>query len=153
MNRELGVNVVNRCPAALRQLPHAEEGLSMVVVALILMGFMGFAGVAVDGGNIYYQQQRLQIAADAAALSGARLLATGASHDAVGMEINAIALKNSADSVEWTLINDGKGVAVVAMRDVDTFFAKLYGYESFQCSVQRRKPNMSRSRRRTISFP
>ena len=51
----------------------------MVFMALILMMLLGFAGVAVDGGNIYYQQQRLQIAADAAVLSGTRLLASGAS--------------------------------------------------------------------------
>ena len=130
MNKELAKNV-NRCLGALRQLWRAEEGFNMVVLALIITGLVGFVGLAVDGSNVFFQHQRLQIAADAAALGGARLLAKGINDDALDMKIRSIALKNSADSVEWTFINDGRGISVVALRDVDAFFAKLYGYDSF----------------------
>ena len=67
---------------------------------------MGFAGLAVDGSNIYYQTQRMQISADAAALGGARKLAASAEHNAVDAEIHQLAFANHADTVSWSYINN-----------------------------------------------
>ena len=136
MNNTLKATVCNRCQGALRQFCRAEEGVSIPILAIIIVAIIGCAGVAVDGGNVYFQQQRLQIAADAAALDGARLLAKGVNYETLDLKIRAIALKNSADSVDWTLINNERGVAVVAMRDVESYFAKLYGYDEFSVSAE-----------------
>ena len=76
--RQLILNFMNsRCPPLLRRIGQEERGVNMVIFAIGLMVMMGMGGVAVDGGNAYYQQQRMQIAADAAALGGARALANG----------------------------------------------------------------------------
>ena len=99
----------------------------MVLVALLLMGLLGFAGIAIDGGNLYYQQQRMQIAADAAALGGARQLALNAPENAVENSIRNLAFANAATAVEWSYINNQRGVQVVAMRPIETYFARLYG--------------------------
>ncbi len=109
---------------------------NLVIMALALMVMFGLGGVAVDGGNAYYQQQRMQIAADAAALGGARALAFGQDTPAVNAKIRELALANYADDVTWEYINDGRGVHVVAFRRFDTYFAGLYGYDTFDVSGQ-----------------
>ncbi len=95
----------------------------MVLFAVALMVLLGFAGVAIDGSNIYFQNQRMQIAADAAALGGARQLAIGAAHDAVDGEIETLAFANDADTVTWDYINENRGVHVVAARTFEAYFA------------------------------
>ena len=91
-----------------------EDGANLVLLALIVPVLLGFAGLAIDGSNVYYQTQRMQIAADAAALGGARLLATSAEHNAVNAEINALAIANDADpelvyEEDWNYINEKRG--------------------------------------------
>src|SRR5687767_324529 len=48
-----------------------ERGQAIVLLALALVGLLGFAAVALDGGNIYTEQRRAQSAADNAALAAA----------------------------------------------------------------------------------
>jgi len=53
------------------------RGQSVVIVAFGLVVVLLFAALAIDGSNAYQQRRRMQNAADAAALAGARLLAKG----------------------------------------------------------------------------
>lgn len=46
----------------------------LVLMAVALPVILGGAGLAIDGGNVYYQKSKLQNATDAAALSGAQRL-------------------------------------------------------------------------------
>jgi len=46
-----------------------------VIVALVFVGLVALAGLAVDGGNLFVQRRQAQNAADASAIAGARLLA------------------------------------------------------------------------------
>jgi hypothetical protein len=48
-----------------------ERGQAIVLLALALIGLLGFAAVALDGGNIYSEQRRAQSAADNAVLAAA----------------------------------------------------------------------------------
>lgn len=48
-----------------------ERGQAIVLMAFALVGMLGFAAVALDGGNIYAEQRRAQSAADAAVLAAA----------------------------------------------------------------------------------
>ena len=58
-------------PRVLRRLrARSERGYVAVTVAIMLTVLMGFCAFAVDVGNWYYQGQRAQRAADAAALAG-----------------------------------------------------------------------------------
>ena len=48
----------------------SEEGQSIVIIALILVALLVFAGIAVDVGFIFARNSQLQAAVDAAALAG-----------------------------------------------------------------------------------
>lgn len=123
---------------SLHPLLREEEGAHMVVLALLLTVLLGFAGLAIDGSNLYYQQQRMQIAADAAALGGARQLSLNADSATVGTTVVDLAVANDADAdkVTWKLISNDRGVHVVAARTFDSFFAKLFGYDNFTVSAE-----------------
>ena len=112
-----------------------EKGANMVLVALSMTVMIGMAGIAIDGSNLYFQQQRMQIAADAAALGGARQLAMNAGFDEVDGEIETLATENYATAVDWQLINNDRGVQVTAMREFDAYFAQIYGYDTFSVTA------------------
>lgn len=50
---------------------HAQRGAILVLTAFLLPFIIAFTGLAVDFGNLYVQHQKMQNAADAAALAGA----------------------------------------------------------------------------------
>jgi Flp pilus assembly protein TadG len=49
----------------------SEAGQAIVLLVLALIGLMGFAALAIDGGNIFTEQRRAQSAADNAVLAAA----------------------------------------------------------------------------------
>lgn len=51
-----------------------QEGITLVLIALILLVILMFAGLAIDLSYMYYVKNELQVAADASALAGAALL-------------------------------------------------------------------------------
>lgn len=113
-----------------QQIAQRTEGSSLVYVALTLMVLLGFAGLAIDGSYAYSQHNRMQVAADASALAGARLLALGKNHADIGAQIQKIATNNGADTVVWDYINDETGVHVEVARSFDTWFAHLFGWNN-----------------------
>lgn len=54
-----------------RKLDQAESGQALVIMVLALVGLIGFAAVALDGGNLYTEQRRAQAAADSAVMAAA----------------------------------------------------------------------------------
>jgi hypothetical protein len=106
-------------------------------MAFVLVVLLGFAGLAIDGSNIYYQSQRMQISADAAALGGARKLANGDS-SALDAEIRSLATANGADAdkVSWNYINDNRGAQLVAARACPAYFARIYGHNVFTATAE-----------------
>lgn len=112
-----------------------EEGATLVYVSLSLMVLLGFAGIALDGGYAFTQRGRMQVAADAAALAGARLAALDISDGEIGSQVKSIAYSNGATTVDWQLINDGEAIRVDASRTVETWFAKLFGMHDITLSA------------------
>jgi hypothetical protein len=53
------------------QSSHSERGQAIVLLALALVGLLGFAALAIDGGNLYTEQRRAQAAADNAVMAAA----------------------------------------------------------------------------------
>ena len=51
-----------------------QQGVTVIIVALLIVVFIGFAALAVDISHLYVVRNELQNAADAGALAGARLL-------------------------------------------------------------------------------
>ena len=64
-----------------------ERGQTLVIIALFMVAVVGMAALVLDGGHAYAQRRRMQNAADAGALAGARELAGGGSE--VQAEITA----------------------------------------------------------------
>ncbi len=46
-----------------------ERGQSLVLIVLVIVGMLGFAALAVDGGRLLAERRRAQSAADSAALA------------------------------------------------------------------------------------
>lgn len=114
----------------------AEDGASLIIITVLFMALLGFAALAVDASYVYYNNQRMQIAADAAALAGARLIAHNAVEGDVHDEIHQLAFANGADSVEWTYFNSERGVHVTTSCTLESFFAGIFGYESFTVQAE-----------------
>ncbi len=133
-----------------KQLLQQEEGATLIYFALVLFVLLGMASIALDGSNAYAQRRRMQTAADAAALAGARMLALGNDTAAINAEIEDLAIANGVGDFVWSQSNngrsveanitgnlevnwaytpDGKGVTVDVANDYDTFFARILGYD------------------------
>jgi hypothetical protein len=59
------------CAGVLGPCPGGEDGQVLVPVVLMMVALLGMAGLALDVGMAYAQQQAVQQAADAAAMAGA----------------------------------------------------------------------------------
>lgn len=57
--------------------PTNERGQTLVFVALLMVGLLAASGLAIDGGTMLLERRRMQNAADAAAMAGARDLVMG----------------------------------------------------------------------------
>ncbi len=112
-----------------------EQGATIVYFALVLMVLFGMAGVAIDTSNAYAQRRIMQTAADAAALAGARALALEQGATQVSLEINELATANGAEGVSWTIGNSDRNVEVVTTEGVETYFAKLFGFDVITVSA------------------
>jgi len=55
----------------------SEKGQILALLALVLVGLLGFTALAVDGGMIYADRRYMQSAADAASLAGGGAVASG----------------------------------------------------------------------------
>lgn len=75
---------------------NAEHGQAIVIIALTMIVLLGFAGLAIDGGNAYVHRRIAQNAADAAAFGGTAYMA-GVNPTESGLlaEINRLAEANS----------------------------------------------------------
>ena len=58
----------------------SEKGQILALLALVLVGLLGFTALAVDGGMIYADRRYMQSAADAASLAGGGAVASGIQH-------------------------------------------------------------------------
>ncbi|WP_263378073.1 pilus assembly protein TadG-related protein [Granulicella paludicola] len=67
-----------------------ESGQTAIIAAVCLVMLVSFIGLAIDVGNLRYQQRKLQAAADAAALAAAlELQSCGTSHNCSAMQTAA----------------------------------------------------------------
>jgi hypothetical protein len=121
MKRPIGFpwRVLARAGAADR-----EYGSTLVYVALIMMLLLTVLSLVLDGLHAYVQQRRMQNAADAAALAGARALATGGN---AGTAVATLATSNGAQSFRWGTMTGGR-IWVETRQDVPTWFASLLGF-------------------------
>ncbi|NOX64139.1 MAG: hypothetical protein GXP42_19715 [Chloroflexi bacterium] len=119
-----------------RRASFAEErGATLIYLAIMLLGLIGMIGLALDGGYAYFQYRRMQTAADAAALAGARHLSAGESEPQIDAAINQLAQVNGAETVTWQYTADAAGVRVTAQIHSPTWFAPLFGLNNIPVSA------------------
>lgn len=102
----------------LATIMRSEEGQSLIVIAVVMIGLIALMGLAIDGGNLFLQRRNAQNAADAAALAGTRLLAQAiytcgadpsGADQVVAQEVNRFAERNGmsdTNGVPGDAIND-----------------------------------------------
>ncbi|MEQ8235603.1 MAG: pilus assembly protein TadG-related protein [Syntrophomonadaceae bacterium] len=116
-----------------------ERGSALVVVALWLTVFLGMAALVFDIGSGYAIKAKLQNAADAAALAGAKEMPSAS--DAInvaleyaqenGMKATANGVKQSGDTVTVTAPSGGNTqIKVECSRDINYSFAKVLGFNN-----------------------
>lgn len=111
-----------------------RRGVTAVIVALLLVPLIGLLGVAIDVGMLYQERRTAQLAADAAALAGAREIYTRELdpvrvEDAARNEAtqNGVTDGVSGASVAVTVDMSARRVEVGITRDVPTLFAGIFG--------------------------
>ncbi len=111
-----------------RQLNSKESGQSLVVLALLLVVFLAFVALALDGGNTYVRRRQAQTAADAGALAGVRELCVT---ESVALAIQAAEeyaiTRNGAHVANVTVYVDDLQVEVDTFITFNTFLAHLLG--------------------------
>ncbi len=124
----------------------SEKGQAVILIALSIVGLIGAAALAIDGGRAYIEKSRVQSAADAAALSGA--LARVEQQDWRGYAL-ASALSYGYDNNGETNIvelntppvsgpnkNNPEYIQVIVTSRINTFFGGIIGISQITVSSQ-----------------
>ncbi|MCC6261379.1 MAG: hypothetical protein IT311_11000 [Anaerolineales bacterium] len=124
----------------------SEKGQAIIIVVFALVGLISFAALAIDGGRAYIERNKVQSAADAAALSGA--LARVELKDWREYAL-ASALANGYDNNGTTNIvelntppisgpntNDSEYIQVIITSKISTFFGVVIGVPEITVSSQ-----------------
>src|SRR5438045_943163 len=72
-----------------------ERGQAIVIVAIMALALVAFAGLALDGGQWYQWRRVLQDAADSGAIAGAYTMTLGANNAGVSSTIQQYAVVNN----------------------------------------------------------
>lgn len=120
-----------------------QKGFLSITLALMIVGIIGFAGLAVDAGYMQWNKRRVQMAADAAAMGALREMQRSATDTVVSQAaLNDSGLNGFTNGVSNTTVtvnkpptsgayvNNASAVQVVVQRDVPTMFMRVFGQNS-----------------------
>lgn len=112
-----------------------EKGSAMVMFALCATVLIGFCALAIDTGLVAYEKSRLGNAADAASLAGAQELIYDRDN---ACNVARKYLKDNGVDPECADIRliDGNRISVTANKEVDYFFARIFGLKSTNVSAE-----------------
>ena len=114
----------------------SERGQVMVLICLALVTIMGLIGLVADVGSLQAQKQRLQIAADSAALAAGQELSYGDSVAAGKADAASNGYTNGQNGIVVTINNPplsgpnaGKSgyIEAIVSRPEPTFFLRVLG--------------------------
>ncbi len=117
----------------LRSIRESEQGVYILLVALLVSSMMALIALAVDGGRLYVYSIRLQQAVDAATLVGARQMSSlsNAAVEALAIQVAQANLlengHNLADSTISAVVNSTDNTITVngALNVESVFFGKM----------------------------
>jgi len=125
-----------------------QNGQLMPAIAVVALVLLGTAALGTDVFLMYWSQQNLQRASDAAALAGATYLSdtsysganasctysTSAQQAACTYALANGVLSSEIESI--TVAGDGNSITVVTSRIVSAIFARLLGFTQFTVKAQ-----------------
>jgi len=111
----------------LKRFCNSEDGQAIAFVAITIVFLLGMTGLVTDGGQLYLAKNRLQKAADAAALAGAMELPKdlGAA-ESVAKETSEL---NGAPNTGVYFEDVKQSIKVITNKEVNLSFARLFGFE------------------------
>ncbi|WP_147534438.1 TadE/TadG family type IV pilus assembly protein [Bacillus marasmi] len=112
----------------MNRLIKEEKGAVMIIMALLMIVFLGITALVIDGGMLYMEKQKLQDITDAAALAGAQELPT--STDQATAQANQAIVLNETNPILFNInFNENNHrITVTAEKSIDLFFAKALGF-------------------------
>lgn len=120
-----------------------ESGSIIVIVALFITVLFGFSALVVDVGYLFQERQRLQTAADAAALAAARSMATAAASGALlgaANGVEGVAIQTGNYDFDARIFTPGaaplNAVRAVAATTRTAFFAGVLGIDALGVAAQ-----------------
>lgn len=123
-----------------------KRGQALIVIALALVGLIGFLGLVVDGGNAFLDRRKSQNAADAAALAGALArirgedMVTTAFASAAQNGYNNDSITNKVELFsppkDGPHSNNVEYIQIIITSHIDTYFARIVGRSRITNVVQ-----------------
>ncbi len=124
----------------------SEKGQALIVIALAAVALFGFAALAIDGSMVFSDRRHAQNAADTAALDAALSKTRGGSWQQEGLDratsngYNDNGTSNEVDvynpPIDGNYVGDIEFVQVKITSHVDTFFARVIGFEQVTNRVE-----------------
>jgi hypothetical protein len=123
-----------------------ERGQALIIIALVIVGLVGIAGVVIDGGRGFVDRRKAQNAADAAALASAYArikggdMVTAALNSAAGNGYNNDGTTNVV--VLYSPPKDGphshdvEYIQIIITSHLDTYFARVIGRSQITNTVE-----------------
>jgi Flp pilus assembly protein TadG len=129
----------------LRRWLHQEDGVSTVLLGLLIIPLIGFIGLSVDGAYLYMVHSRLSYATDAAALAGGKIL-LGDKDDAETETKNNIQAYLNANfpngmfgatllPPDVTTSDDRSSIKVDTVAIVPTLFMQIFGIRTVRLTA------------------
>ena len=123
-------------------LPSArsDDGVSAVIVAIVIVVMLGFSALVIDLGSLYRERRSLQTAADAAALAAVQELPDSTS--AATAKAKSYASLNAPEATNVTVTfsshfaHDDTVRVVLNQPKADVFFARIWGTTSAQVGAK-----------------
>src|SRR5437016_5258783 len=116
-----------------------KRGVILLTAAGLMFVLLAFMGLAFDVGYVQWQRRRAQIAADAAAMSGAWAKKTGASITTKGQQASAMnSFTDSVNGVTVTLNNpptqgayvgNNNYVEAIVTQNAPSFFMRVFNWD------------------------
>ena len=113
----------------MRSLLRSEKGTVIILIALGMSVFMGFVGLVVDGGHLYWEKSKLQKAVDAAVLAGVQDLPKYPDRARAAAISTVRANGIDFDGLTVTFNTEFTAIKVEAVKGVHHTFASAFGFE------------------------
>lgn len=120
-----------------RELWDDRDGAFAPIAALVMVGLLGFGALAIDMGYNYYNRNKLQVAADSAALAGASQLSEYPDTTLIVSEAQTYAQNNMSAAQYGTVLASTDIVAGNWDPDTRTFTPALDPVNAVQTTTRR----------------